>query len=117
MQNCCSFGEFCNDGFGEITAEQGIDVGARFLGRAAGGERATVALLEANGIDWRQRPEPSTSCPKPESSRLSTEAKVTLFHRAIEGSQGCLPRALGEQDNGEIGSRNRFCDSNRKVDE
>ena len=40
-----------------------------------------IALLEANGIEWRPAPEPATSPPQPESSRLSTEAKVACWRR------------------------------------
>lgn len=39
-------------------------------------------LLEANGIEWRLAPEPEEDPPSPlelESSRLSTEYKITLF--------------------------------------
>jgi superfamily II DNA or RNA helicase len=44
-----------------------------------------IALLEENGIEWRQAPEPTTSPPQTESSRLSTEAKVALFRRRFRG--------------------------------
>ena len=44
-----------------------------------------ITLLEANGIDWRLAPEPATSPSKPESSRLSTEAKVALFRGRLRG--------------------------------
>jgi hypothetical protein len=44
-----------------------------------------IALLEANGIEWRPTPRPATSSPQPESSRLSIEAKVALFRRRFLG--------------------------------
>jgi hypothetical protein len=44
-----------------------------------------VALLEATRVEWRMTPEPATSPPQPESSRLSTEAKVALFRRRFRG--------------------------------
>lgn len=50
-----------------------------------------IALLEANGIEWRLAPEPTTSPPKPESSRLSNEAKVALFRRRFRGRTDVYP--------------------------
>lgn len=53
--------------------------------------RRLIALLEANGIEWRLTPEPATSPPRPESSRLSTEAKVALFRRRFRGRTDVYP--------------------------
>jgi len=53
-----------------------------------------IALLEANGIEWRPTPEPTTSPPQPESSRLSTEAKVALFRRRFRGRTDVYPCLL-----------------------
>ncbi len=39
-----------------------------------------IALLDANGIEWRLPPEPA-SAPEPEPSQLSTDEKVALFCR------------------------------------
>jgi superfamily II DNA or RNA helicase len=50
-----------------------------------------IALLEANGIEWRLAPEPATSPSKPESSRLSTEAKVALFRQRFRGRTDVYP--------------------------
>ena len=45
-----------------------------------------IALLEANGIQWRAQPEhgvPPASTPEP--LRLSTDEKVVLFRRLFRG--------------------------------
>jgi superfamily II DNA or RNA helicase len=44
-----------------------------------------IALLEANGIDWRRKTSLPTPSAKPESSRLSADAKVALFRRLFRG--------------------------------
>ncbi|WP_371134156.1 DEAD/DEAH box helicase family protein [Polaromonas sp.] len=51
-----------------------------------------IALLEANGIQWRAQPEhvvPPVSMPEP--SRLSTDEKVALFRRLFRGRTDVYP--------------------------
>ncbi|MHB0986641.1 MAG: TOTE conflict system archaeo-eukaryotic primase domain-containing protein [Sulfuricella sp.] len=51
-----------------------------------------IALLEANGIQWRAQPEhavPPASTPEP--SRLSTDEKVALFRRLFRGRTDVYP--------------------------
>ena len=51
-----------------------------------------IALLEANGIQWRAQPEhgvPPASTPEP--SRLSTAEKVALFRRLFRGRTDIYP--------------------------
>ncbi|OGA72934.1 MAG: DEAD/DEAH box helicase [Betaproteobacteria bacterium RIFCSPLOWO2_12_FULL_65_14] len=62
-----------------------------------------IALLKANGIEWRLAPEPATSPPKPESSRLSTEAKVALFHRRFRGRTDVYPVRWESKTTGKSG--------------
>jgi hypothetical protein len=50
-----------------------------------------VALLEANGIQWRAAPERAESDSKPETSRLSTGDKVALFRRLFRGRTDVYP--------------------------
>jgi hypothetical protein len=50
-----------------------------------------IALLEANGVEWRLAPQPATSPSRPEASRLSTEAKVALFRRRFRGRTDVYP--------------------------
>ena len=65
-----------------------------------------IALLEANGIEWRLAPEPATSPPQPESSRLSTEAKVALFRRRFRGRTDVYP-VRWESKTTEVAARGR----------
>jgi hypothetical protein len=62
-----------------------------------------IALLEANGIKWRLAPEPATSSSKPESSRLSTEAKVALFRRRFRGRTDAYPVRWESKTTGKSG--------------
>jgi superfamily II DNA or RNA helicase len=62
-----------------------------------------IALLEANGIEWRLAPEPATSPSKPESSRLSTEAKVALFRRRFRGRTDVYPVRWESKTTGKSG--------------
>jgi len=62
-----------------------------------------IALLEANGIDWRLTPEPATSASKPESSRLSTEVKVALFRRRFRGRTDVYPVRWESKTTGKSG--------------
>lgn len=62
-----------------------------------------IALLEANGIDWRLTPVPATSPPQPELSRLSTEAKVTLFRRRFRGRTDVYPVRWESKTTGKSG--------------
>ncbi|MGA7180442.1 MAG: DNA primase small subunit domain-containing protein [Thiobacillaceae bacterium] len=51
-----------------------------------------IALLEANGIQWRtQQPERLSPASTPEASRLSTNAKVALFRRLFRGRTDVFP--------------------------
>jgi superfamily II DNA or RNA helicase len=62
-----------------------------------------IALLEANGIEWRLTPEPTTSPPQPESSPLSTEAKVALFRRRFRGRTDVYPVRWESRTTGKSG--------------
>ena len=62
-----------------------------------------IALLEANGIEWRLAPEPAISPPQPESSRLSTEAKVALFRRRFRGRTDVYPVRWESKTTGKSG--------------
>ncbi|MBT9591746.1 MAG: DEAD/DEAH box helicase family protein, partial [Thiobacillus sp.] len=50
-----------------------------------------IALLEANGIQWRAPPEPVPPASTPEPSRLSTDEKVALFRRLFQGRTDVYP--------------------------
>ena len=50
-----------------------------------------IALLEANGIQWRAPPEPVPPASTPEPSRLSTDEKVALFRRLFRGRTDVYP--------------------------
>ena len=50
-----------------------------------------IALLEANGIQWRMRPEPVPPALRPEPSRISTDEKVALFRRLFRGRTDVYP--------------------------
>lgn len=50
-----------------------------------------IALLEANGIQWRAPPEQVSSASTPESSRLSTDEKVALFRQLFRGRTDVYP--------------------------
>ena len=62
-----------------------------------------IALLETNGIEWCLTPEPTASPPKPESSRLSTEAKVALFRRRFRGRTDVYPVRWESRTTGKSG--------------
>jgi len=62
-----------------------------------------IALLEENGIEWRLAPEPAISPPQPESSRLSTEAKVALFRRRFRGRTDVYPVRWESKTTGKSG--------------
>ena len=62
-----------------------------------------IALLEANGIEWRRAPERTTSPPQAESSRLSTEAKVALFRRRFRGRTDVYPVRWESKTTGKSG--------------
>jgi superfamily II DNA or RNA helicase len=62
-----------------------------------------IALLEANGIEWRLASSPVTSSSKPESSRLSTEAKVALFRRRFRGRTDVYPVRWESKTTGKSG--------------
>ncbi len=50
-----------------------------------------IALLEANGIQWRAPLEPVPLASTPEPSRLSTDDKVALFRRLFRGRTDVYP--------------------------
>jgi superfamily II DNA or RNA helicase len=50
-----------------------------------------IALLEANGIQWRMRPEPVPPASRPEPSRITTDEKVALFRRLFRGRTDVYP--------------------------
>lgn len=50
-----------------------------------------IALLEANGIQWRAPPETVPPASTPEPPRLSTDAKVALFRRLFRGRTDVYP--------------------------
>jgi len=52
-----------------------------------------IALLEANGIQWRAPPKPVPPATTPELSRLSTDEKVALFRRLFRGRTDVYSRA------------------------
>ncbi len=60
-----------------------------------------VALLEANGIEWRNAP--ARSAPKPEPSRLSTADKVALFRRLFRGRDDVFPVRWESRTTGKSG--------------
>jgi len=62
-----------------------------------------IALLEANGIDWRQQPSPEPSVPEPEPSRLSTAEKVALFRQLFRGRTDVYPVRWESKRSGKSG--------------
>lgn len=50
-----------------------------------------IALLEANGIQWRAPPEHIPPASTPEPARLSTDEKVALFRRLFRGRTDVYP--------------------------
>jgi len=62
-----------------------------------------IALLKANGIEWRLAPDPATSPPQTESSRLFTEAKVALFRRRFRGRTDVYPVRWESKTTGKSG--------------
>jgi superfamily II DNA or RNA helicase len=62
-----------------------------------------IALLEANGIEWRLARDSATDPSKPESSRLSTEAKVALFRRRFRGRTDVYPVRWESKTTGKSG--------------
>jgi superfamily II DNA or RNA helicase len=61
-----------------------------------------VALLEANGIDWRLPPEPPASA-EVEASKLSTDQKVALFRRLFQGRTDVYPIRWESKTTGKAG--------------
>ena len=61
-----------------------------------------VALLEANGIDWRLPPEPVASA-EVEVSNLSTDQKVALFRRLFQGRTDVYPSRWESKTTGKAG--------------
>ncbi len=62
-----------------------------------------IALLEANGIEWRLAPESQMSPLTPDSPRLSTEAKVALFRRWFRGRTDVYPVRWESKTTGKSG--------------
>ncbi len=50
-----------------------------------------VALLKANGVEWRAAAQAAHSAVEPEASRLSTKEKVALFRRLFRGRTDVYP--------------------------
>ncbi len=50
-----------------------------------------VALLKANGVEWRPAAQAARSAVEPEPSRLSTNEKVALFRRLFRGRTDVYP--------------------------
>jgi hypothetical protein len=62
-----------------------------------------VALLEANGIDWRQAPAAIVAAPPVEPSRLSTAEKVALFAQLFRGRSDVFPIRWESKTSGKSG--------------
>jgi hypothetical protein len=62
-----------------------------------------IALPEAKGIEWRLTQEPPKFSSKSGSSRLSTDAKVTLFRRLFRGRVDAYPVRWESQTTGKSG--------------
>ncbi|MHB8167864.1 MAG: TOTE conflict system archaeo-eukaryotic primase domain-containing protein, partial [Sulfuricella sp.] len=65
-----------------------------------------LTLLEANGIEWRLVPEPEVDQPsllELESSRLSTDDKITLFRRLFRGRTDVYPIRWESKSTGKTG--------------
>jgi superfamily II DNA or RNA helicase len=62
-----------------------------------------IALLEANGIDWRRKTSLPTPSAKSESSRLSADAKVALFRRLFRGRTDAYPVRWESRTTGKSG--------------
>ncbi|MHB1591619.1 MAG: TOTE conflict system archaeo-eukaryotic primase domain-containing protein [Sulfuricella sp.] len=65
-----------------------------------------LTLLEANGIEWRLAPDPEVDQPSPlelESSRLSTDDKITLFRRLFRGRTDVYPIRWESKSTGKTG--------------
>lgn len=58
-----------------------------------------IALLEAHGIEWRQRKPIALASRQQESSRLSTAEKVALFRRLFRGRTDVYPVRWGSNQN------------------
>lgn len=80
-----------------------------------------VALLEANGIEWRAPPQTVLAAREPEYSRLSTAEKVALFRRLFCGRTDVYPVRWESKTTGKSGYtpacanewRARVCDKPR----
>jgi superfamily II DNA or RNA helicase len=62
-----------------------------------------IALLEANGIDWHRSTSVPTPSGKPESSRLSADAKVALFRRLFRCRTDVYPVRWESRTSGKSG--------------
>jgi len=62
-----------------------------------------IALLEANGVQWRVRPEPVPPASRPEPSRISTDEKVALFRRLFRGRADVYPIRWESKTTGKSG--------------
>ena len=62
-----------------------------------------IALLDAQGIDWRVPPTPSDSVIGPEPSKFSTEGKVALFRRLFRGRLDTFPVRWESKTSGRSG--------------
>lgn len=62
-----------------------------------------IALLEANGIEWRVLQEPPAFASKAEVSRLTTSEKVALFCRLFRGRTDVYPVRWESKTTGKSG--------------
>ncbi|WP_119157547.1 TOTE conflict system archaeo-eukaryotic primase domain-containing protein [Caldimonas tepidiphila] len=63
-----------------------------------------IALLEAHGIDWRERPVPAPAAPSSiDSLKLSTEEKLALFRRLFRGRSDVYPVRWESRSSGKTG--------------
>ncbi|MBS0495235.1 MAG: DEAD/DEAH box helicase family protein [Proteobacteria bacterium] len=62
-----------------------------------------IALLEAHGIEWRQRKPIALASRQQESSRLSTAEKVALFRRLFRGRTDIYPVRWESKTTGKSG--------------
>ena len=62
-----------------------------------------IALLDAHGIEWRERPLPTERAPAPPSAVLSTEGKVSLYRELFRGRTDVYPVRWESKTSGKSG--------------
>lgn len=62
-----------------------------------------IALLQANGIEWRLSPEPVAPPKAAETSRLTTDEKIALFRRLFHGRTDIYPVRWESKTSGKSG--------------